>query len=396
MLPFQFREWTASDLDNLISAKPAENRQIEYKSELPKQPGESKGKPADLEFLEDASAFANAAGGVIIFGIREENGEPVEICGLGSADLDAEKRRLSQLLDANLDPVFRTYEFDIVTASNGNRVLILRLAQSPNYPHMITKGTKNFYTRGAAGKVPMDAADVRNAFLSAGAVEERINAFVDQRLEIVASKKGALPLANKGNAILHILPVSAFQRPIRFPMDELKKQHDFLRPMSTSGWDDHVLLEGYAQGGGDENGEIYTYALLFRDGCIEATCNCANRPTDKYPKGLFNEGHVIDQIFDHMPGYEKALEGLGIYPPFFMSISVLNCSGMTVWVDPSRPFRKRLRPIDNDIFRLPIVEFGGASGTWQNAVREVFELFANYTGRPHHPMFNEDGTLRSK
>jgi len=71
-------EITEADLQYYVDNEVAENLCIEYKQQLPGEDYDSR-----KEFLSDVSAFANAVGGHIIFGIREEDRVPVEVCGLG-------------------------------------------------------------------------------------------------------------------------------------------------------------------------------------------------------------------------------------------------------------------------------------------------------------------------
>ena len=71
MLPPLHRRWTVEDLDAVMAAKIKENRFIEYKRELPSKDAEVK------DLLADVSAFANSSGGTILYGIDEDQGEPV-------------------------------------------------------------------------------------------------------------------------------------------------------------------------------------------------------------------------------------------------------------------------------------------------------------------------------
>ena len=75
-------------LDRLKSDQIAEGKAIEYKSALPAGADRDR-----IEFLSDVSSFANASGGHIFYGIVEDSGIPVDICGVSDVDPDTWIRR---------------------------------------------------------------------------------------------------------------------------------------------------------------------------------------------------------------------------------------------------------------------------------------------------------------
>lgn len=56
------------------------------------------------EFLADVSSFANASGGHIVFGMKEQEGVAVELCGLGTINADAGILRLENLMRDGIEP----------------------------------------------------------------------------------------------------------------------------------------------------------------------------------------------------------------------------------------------------------------------------------------------------
>jgi predicted HTH transcriptional regulator len=67
-----------NDLQALVDNQVAESKTIEYKESLP---GNADGDKK--EFLADVSSFANASGGDLIYGMREQSGVPIALNGLG-------------------------------------------------------------------------------------------------------------------------------------------------------------------------------------------------------------------------------------------------------------------------------------------------------------------------
>jgi predicted HTH transcriptional regulator len=63
-----FDEISETDILDLIKTKTIEQKTLEYKESLPDSTEKSKDK-----FLSTVAAFANSSGGLIIYGLRENN-----------------------------------------------------------------------------------------------------------------------------------------------------------------------------------------------------------------------------------------------------------------------------------------------------------------------------------
>lgn len=67
MISKSFDQIEKSDISALITNEVRENRMLDYKEKLPGSSDSEK-----TEFLADVSSFANAAGGYILYGVREK------------------------------------------------------------------------------------------------------------------------------------------------------------------------------------------------------------------------------------------------------------------------------------------------------------------------------------
>lgn len=125
------------ELRNLIDAKVAEARDIEYKRDT------YGGGDADhAEWLADASSFANTAGGDLIIGIDStDGGVPTAFAAL-TIDLDQEILRLEQIARSNLQPRIAHLAFKRVHIAAGGEVLVVRIPRSFNPPHRIVRNGK--------------------------------------------------------------------------------------------------------------------------------------------------------------------------------------------------------------------------------------------------------------
>lgn len=124
-------EITEVDLQSLLKDKAPESRYIEYKSKLPgRTDGDKK------EFLADISSFANTDGGDIIYGISEDEGIPIEICGLQAGNQDEQIRFLENLLRNGVEPHIPGVQFHTINLSGEKGwALVIRFPRA-GAPHI--------------------------------------------------------------------------------------------------------------------------------------------------------------------------------------------------------------------------------------------------------------------
>src|SRR5205085_8848124 len=94
----QPHEWTEDDLLNLISNKAQESFTLEFKA-----CGALIDKGWRQEFAKDVSAFANSAGGVLIYGIKENrHTHEAEEIDDGFDPTAPSKEQLEQIVNSNI------------------------------------------------------------------------------------------------------------------------------------------------------------------------------------------------------------------------------------------------------------------------------------------------------
>jgi predicted HTH transcriptional regulator len=109
-----------ADILALIGNVP-ESKHLEYKSILPG--GQDS---ATKEFVADVTAFANADGGHIVFGISEdEDAVATTIVGISVESRDAEERRLADIIRSGTEPRFSDFEFRWIDIEPNRSVLVL-------------------------------------------------------------------------------------------------------------------------------------------------------------------------------------------------------------------------------------------------------------------------------
>lgn len=380
------QQWEAVDLDALLESRPREGRQLEYKRELKiSTTGDSK------EFLADVSAFANSNGGVIVFGMDAEGGEPTELQGICVSDVDAEELRITSLIADNLDPAMRGCHCDFIDHPSGVLALVLRIPPSTSAPHMVKKGSPKFFQRVAGGKTPMDNRDLRNAFLGAGTLETRTRALVSNRCEKILTGDLPVRLQSKGHAVLHIIPRASILNPQFRAIRELHSLSRGLRPpVSAGGWTPGVCLEGIYEASHLGDGTSASYALILREGILEACCPCRDSGDRS---GIFYERRYLGAFRDTLAGYHDVVAAVGGLPPFLVSLSLVGCDGTIPHCPPELDDGRRSLPLTEEILTLPMFEADSDSVDWIAVLRHFSDLYANRSGRMQSRYFLEDGTM---
>jgi hypothetical protein len=200
-------------LESLRSDGVQEGRQlVEYKEALPGNSDDDK-----REFLSDVTSFANAAGGDLIFGVRErrEAGRPTAeieaLAGLPGLNVDAERLRLEALIRDGIAPRMPLVSFHKISRDPEPPCFLLRVPRSWVGLHMVTyKNYSRFYSRTSAGKYQLDVHEIRAGFVAAEVVIERLRRFRVERVARALALETPMPIASGPKLILHALPVHIF------------------------------------------------------------------------------------------------------------------------------------------------------------------------------------------
>ncbi|SMG58964.1 AlbA family DNA-binding domain-containing protein [Paraburkholderia susongensis] len=115
--------------------------------------------------VKEVTAFANAAGGTIIYGIGEQVDGERNVAG----DLEpvtngrVTKDQLTAIITSNTDPVFTGFDINVLTVAEGQRIIVINVEQGDTaYQNRLDK--KYYQRRGTACEAMYDFAirDVMN------------------------------------------------------------------------------------------------------------------------------------------------------------------------------------------------------------------------------------------
>lgn len=154
------REWREADILSLIDNGVKESIELDYKQCDSLQKTDARKR----EIGKDVSAFANSAGGTIVYGVAEDKHVPTAIdAGYDPADIT--KEWLEHVINSHIQPrLERCYinQVELTTTHPGNVLYVVEIAQATTRaPHQASD--HRYYRRFNFESVPMEDYEVRDA-----------------------------------------------------------------------------------------------------------------------------------------------------------------------------------------------------------------------------------------
>jgi hypothetical protein len=381
-----------SDLDALVTAGEAESRLIEYKLLLPGTSDSDK-----KEFLADVSSFANAAGGDIVYGMRELNGTPIQLEGLQLTNIDAEKLKLEDIVRNGVAPRIAGLSIKVVPLDGSKVAIVIRIPHSFARPHMVTfKGSSRFHSRNSAGKYQLDVSELRSAFLVSATFAERARKLRIDRLHSFINHQTPVKLQRPPTAIIHLVPATAFDAASTLDISSLLGQANRLPPMVDFGeyWAPRYNFDGLLANDLPD-GAASSYVQLFRNGIIEATLSDLN---DSEPdKKVFATNWQEKRLIEALPIYLRAQQDIGVQPPIFLIFTLLGVSGYVLGLKSGlRHMRHIQTPIDRDELEVPEIMLEDLGKDPAEVLRPVFDAVWNAAALPRCFNYDKDGNWSDK
>lgn len=387
------QEIDASDLTQLVDDSVAEGLHIEFKEQLPGYTNADK-----LEYRKDVVAFANGSGGDIVFGVKEDDGVATELVGVSSADLDADISRLEQLLESSFDPpVFGCVVKPVRIQANCD-LIVLRVPMGINGPHAVLNGHRTeFFRRLSNRKHPMNVPELREAFVQATTLPEKVRSFRDRRAEKILSGDFFVPSSSEQYFCLHIVPINTLLTGAQFNLEEIRRLKQFWYPMGQPFTGTRINLDGYLTFRMFEGvpGQV-TYLQVYRNGVIEVV---DTEVVDPFPLPLKDalfipSGLLVGHAIKCVDNVRTAYQELGVSPPFSVLATLLGVKDLCIPRDQGSGMA-RLLAFDRDVVRLPEVQIEDYDTHVAKALRPLFDLLWNAAGAIECPYYDDSGNLDS-
>jgi hypothetical protein len=393
-------EITEADLQRLVEDNVEENRQLEYKRELPGTGTEEK-----KEFVRDVVSFANSAGGHIIFGIAASNGMPTAFAPISVAEIDDAKVRLESIIRTSIEPTIQGLKIDSVKLGSG-RALVIEIPRGLFGLHMI-KNRRAFIARTSAGKSDLDVNEIRAAFVGAEAAVRRLSEFRADRTANILNGNALWPLCSSRVGVIHLLPLASFASRYNCEIDKIPQEvMPILYPMNRSRPSTYVprfTFDGYSNQMGSDGSDgcpLLGYSHVFRNGAIENVnagfldFACPTDPAgDVDPAQLYWLETLIMDCAERMLQIMELLEVPG---PYYLLVALLNVKGVRVTPARRSHFLSEARTIERENLILPEVLLENADVSIENEMRTSFDMIWNACGWPRSFSYDEHGAHKNE
>ena len=380
-----------ADLLALVRGQVLEDKHLEYKRTLPGGSNDDK-----KEFLADVSSFANADGGVILYGVAADKGVPTAADGLAAASIDADKLRLEQIVATGIEPRIPGVALHVVTLASGNVVLAIGVPRSLAMPHRV-KASSRFFARHSGDKYELDVGELRAAFTGTETLAERARAFWVERLTRLIAGETPLVMPTPAKLVLHLLPMRSFAPGFVCDLVQLSKERltAFLPPSGRGAYTPRHMFDGLLRylsvrdSSDPLREQTNSYVQLFRNGCLEAvdTCMLATYlPAARNISSVIFEQDLIGALENGL----KVQAALDIDPPYYVLAAMLNVRGYVLNREYHR-YWPGAQPIDREHLIFPEIIVEDVTRSPAEMLRPVCDALWNACGFEKSPNFNEAG-----
>ncbi len=351
-------------LERLAAEQVPESRSHEYRGALPP----ARDKEQRDRFLETVASFANTEGGVIIFGFQEA---AWEVVGLRSLDLDADVRRLEDMV-RRLDPPIQRLEVGpTLLASNGAPLLLLGVGRSLYAPHAVVYENNRigFFRRTNRGKQPMDSRELRREFLEADLWRRDAEEYRASRIRDALATAQFAPGA-AGIMFMHCLPLGRLDSQFEVTSRRELAVRCFQSPLTFRR--SRMNIDGLLLH--NDESDSPEWLQCFRHGGLELATQFLLVETD-----VLSGEWVVGYIGSFVRGAVAWFSELGVSEPFLLNTTFVRVRGTRL--SRSHDFLGQADTFDRDSVHIPTLLLGADAMTVEQALAETEKLLWQATGR---------------
>jgi Putative DNA-binding domain len=377
-----------ADLEALRENQVAEGILIDYKRDLYGSSDDDK-----REILKDISSFANTAGGHIVLGMQEAGGLPTHLLGV-AGDLDAEMRRMENLLRDRMEPRLVGVRMQPVRLENGRRALVIRIPKSWNPPHAaLHRQSRLFFARNSAGAHEASVEELRRMFTAGATLLDRARDFHRIRLDGIANNIMPLQLPSGGGRIvLHIIPFSAFSS--ETVLDPRCMKGLVLPPIWHSAFSEHYNIDGFLTTSGGNSRAAYLQ--VFRNGVFESAAGDVRAVRNEDQRRILFAESVEDHISPKVGQYMAGLLRAEVPPPMTVLLGWVRMHETFLIGNPRDGMDRVLLQSAVHSFPAVTLEDYGEMEDYLQALKPIFDALWNAAGYGGSQSYGADGVWKRK
>jgi len=325
------RDLTPAVIEALVTSKTFESSIVEFKRDLPDH-----GVPESIDkFVKTVCSFANSSGGVIVYGVKEDNDAAAR---LHPVELGKQPSDLSKVIRARIMPLLRTFEWHVIRDDGATTgFFVLEIAPSPLYPHAVqAKDGLGFWRRSSRDRDLMTESEVERAY------RHRRDLLLDieqqRQLLIGRSRKntrvgcvyvGAIPI---GTGPRSILPLQKIKTVVQSILPHLQDLHDHSfvggdvrlqhrRVEISRSWESKTELRDWGMVG--DLGEI-----MF---CLEAVPCAESKERPAVTDGYLYSTGLINAVFVSLHAIGRLSHELDVFGPVRLFWGIEGCPIAFIW-----------------------------------------------------------------
>lgn len=376
---------TSEDIIELIDNSIPEEKHLDYKKTLPNFKDEKDTK----EFCNDLISFANADGGLIIYGIEEERGVPKDVVGIEVDNFDELRGKIQSKAKDWIEPSLLNLNFKLLEV-NSKYVLIIKIPKSWYGPHWVKKEEK-FYTRTSHGKQPMSRDEIKVAFLSSETRAERIRKFITERVFMIYSNEFYYSLREGPKFIFHIIPINAFEMGNNLPLDKLfNNLKEYRLKIKSFPPFQRTNIDGLFFGD-TLSGSVYLkYIQVFRNGVIEF---CATNffLTEK----LWLDPVYENDIIEFLKTIIEVYKNIDVFPPIILFMSLVGVKNYVIYKNgASYYYLPDINYFDRDIIYVPEEIIESYDELPEKMLKPCFDAIWNACNFPRSHNYDDKGNWK--
>ena len=166
----------ASRVEGLIRSGARESSTLDYKRDV-----YATTEGGRKEFAKDLTAFANKDGGILLVGVREENGAPAEVVGVPAAEVDSAILWLESVARSGVNPHLPSLVINQVSIEN-KALIAVSVPRGMDPPYEVASAGGRFFVRDERSVRTMSREEIKFAVSRSTTLMDRVDQFVDERM----------------------------------------------------------------------------------------------------------------------------------------------------------------------------------------------------------------------